>query len=331
MLSPELARNPLVPRLQFGAWISGLGSALPINVVANDEAAERAGVDDAWIERRTGISARRHLADGERLDALAARAGQAALEDAGVPAADVDLVLVATTSSDELIPGAAPQVAAILGADRAGAYDIASACTGFVAGLSSAAASVESGRCRHVLLVGADGLSRFAEQSDRKVGPLFGDGAGAVLVSATSDGSALIGPVVQGADGCSAGLITVPRSDPRIRMDGHATFVEAVRRLCDVVPQAAAAVGHALDDVDLFVFHQANRRILASVGDALGLAPEKVVDSIGALGNTSAASIPLSLDHARTEGQLRNGARVLLAAVGAGFVWGATVVEWGRR
>jgi 3-oxoacyl-[acyl-carrier-protein] synthase-3 len=307
------------------ATLAGLGTALPGAVVGNDRIAARLGVDDAWIVKRTGIRARRHLADGERLSDLAAAAGAAALADAGLDIDDVDLVLVATSSADELVPNAAPLVAAALGSS-AGAVDVGAACTGFLAGLDLATATVESGRAEHVLLIGADALSRHTNPDDRRTAALFGDGAGATVVSATRSGAG-VGPVVLGSDGANGSLLTAPRDPGMIEMNGHDTFVQAVRRLCEVTPQAIERAGLTLDEIDLFVYHQANTRILDAVGERLGLPAEKVVDCIGELGNTSAASLPLALDHARD--RLRPGTQVLLGAVGAGFMWGACVVEWG--
>jgi 3-oxoacyl-[acyl-carrier-protein] synthase-3 len=300
----------------------GLGVALPGRVVTNADVAQRVGVDEDWILRRTGISERRHLSAGEGIVELAAAAGAAALADAGLVPGEVDLLLVATSAGDELIPATSPRVAAALGTEMA-AIDVGAACTGFVAGLGVAAAFVESGRARHVLLIGADTLSRQTDPNDRKTAMIFGDGAGAMVVSS----GAGIGPCVLASDGTVSSLITAPHGG-YIEMDGHGTFMEAVRRLCEVTPQTLAAAGLSVDDIDLFVYHQANRRILQSVTERLALPPEKVVDAIGEVGNTSAASIPLALAQARREGRLQQGSRVLVAAVGAGFAWGGAVIEW---
>ena len=306
--------------------IAGLGTALPETVVANDAIAPRIGVDDAWIVRRTGIRSRHHLQPGERLSDLAAAAGRQALDAAGVPAADVDLVLLATSTADEIVPNAAPLAAAAMGAEHAGAIDVGAACTGFLSGLALGTATIEAGRARHVVLIGAEALSRHIDPEDKRTAALFGDGAGAIVLSASGGPGAGIGPVVLGADGSHGDLIRADRTDQMIRMNGHDTFVQAVRRLCEVTPRAAALAGCTLDDIDLFVYHQANTRILDAVGQGLGLPAEKVVDCIAELGNTSAASLPLALASARPW----PGAKVLLGAVGSGFTWGATVVEWGE-
>jgi 3-oxoacyl-[acyl-carrier-protein] synthase-3 len=309
------------------AGITGLGSALPPRLVSNAEIASVLGVDSEWIERRTGIRNRRHALPGERVTTLAARAGSEALFFAGLPASFVDVVLVATLSADELIPNAAPQVAHEIGATRAGAIDIGAACTGFVSALGVGASMIEAGRAEHVLVIGADVMSRLLDVTDKRTAGLFGDGAGAVVLSAGTSGR--IGPVVLAADGAAAPFLHATHDEQLLRMDGHETFKLAVTALTSSTIEAVDLAGLDLEDIDLFVYHQANARILTAVGEALGLDQSRIVDAIGELGNTSAASIPLALVQASRDGLLWPGAQVLLAAVGAGFTWGATVVEWG--
>jgi 3-oxoacyl-[acyl-carrier-protein] synthase-3 len=263
----------------------------------------------------------------ERLDTHATTAARIALERADVDPLDVDVVLVATSTPDELMPNCAPLVATALGATRAGAFDIGAACAGFITGLATAAAMIDSGRASCVVLVGADLMSRVVDPADRGTSAVFADGAGAVVLVAT--GESRIGPIVLGSDGDTAGIITAAREDQLIRMAGHETFKIAVARLSEVTQSAAAAAGLGLDEIDLFVYHQANSRILAAVGERLGLKSHRVVDCIGTLGNTSAATVPLALAHSVENGQLREGDRVLVSAFGAGFIWGATVIEWG--
>jgi 3-oxoacyl-[acyl-carrier-protein] synthase-3 len=311
-----------------GAAVTAVGTALPARVVPTAEIAERLGVTDRWIESRTGVHERRRAAPDERLSDLAARAGRDALERAGVDPALIDLVIVATCSADEAVPAAAPLVAGALGATRAGAFDLNAACTGFLAALDLACAQVESGRAANALVIGADVMSRIVNPADRRTAALFGDGAGAVVVAAS--GSARIGPTVLRADAAGAQHI---HTDAHVResleMDGHETFKAAVAHLAQVTLDALAAAEQDLADVDLFVYHQANARILSAVGEKLGLPPERVVNAIGTLGNTSAASIPLALAAAERDGSLVPGARLLLAAFGAGFTWGATTLTWG--
>jgi 3-oxoacyl-[acyl-carrier-protein] synthase-3 len=309
------------------ATILGLGHHLPPEVVPNGPIAERIGVDDAWIVKRTGIRSRRRAADDERLADLATFAARKALADAGVEPYDVALVLVATMSQDELTPNTAPLVAHALGAERAGAIDVGAACTGWLSGLQLAAGQIESGRAGRVLLIGAEILTRLTDFEDRKTAALFGDGAGAVVLGPEGDGE--IGPITLAADGSLAETIFATHEDRKIRMDGHDTFQNAVRRLSEATVSAMATAGLELDDIDLFVYHQANGRILRAIGERLELPPAKVADYIGELGNTSAASIPLALGLLREDGRLRPGHRVLVAAIGAGFTWGAGVMEWG--
>jgi 3-oxoacyl-[acyl-carrier-protein] synthase-3 len=289
--------------------------------------ATRLGVAPEWIERRTGIRSRRRARGNVRLADLAADAGRDALANAGVAPAELDMVLVATLSADELTPNAAPQVAHALGADGAGAMDIGAACTGFVSGLTLAAALVEAGRCDKALVIGAELLSRYTDRDDRSTAGLFGDGAGAVVVAADAAGT--VGSASLGSDGAAAPYIVAPRDTGLIAMDGHETFKRAVSTLASNALETLEQNGLTRDDIDLFVFHQANGRILSAVAETLGVDDGRVLDAIAEVGNTSAASIPLALDEARRQGRLEPGARVLLGAVGAGFTWGATVVTWG--
>jgi 3-oxoacyl-[acyl-carrier-protein] synthase III len=327
---PEPATIPAAApsgRRLRGAEIASLGVAVPETVVPNAPIAERLGIDESWIVQRTGIRERRVAQPGERLFEFAALAGERALGAAGASAADLDLVLVATASHDELMPGASPRVAAAIGAKRAGAFDLNAACNGFVSALSVACGQLESGRAANVLVVGADLMTQLVDPDDRATAAVFGDGAGAVLMRGAAEGR--IGPILLGADGDNADLIFAPRATGKTQMQGHETFRHAVDRMAQVTTDAAAAAGLELEEIDLFAYHQANGRILRSVGERLDLPAERVVDCIDRFGNTSAASIPLALEHARLGGQLVPGAKVLIGAFGAGLTWGATVVEWG--
>jgi 3-oxoacyl-[acyl-carrier-protein] synthase III len=306
--------------------VLGLGHYLPAEVVSNDLIAERIGVDDEWIVKRTGIRSRHRAAPEEGLTELAVEAGRSALADAGVDPIDVDLVLVATLSQDELTPSAAPQVAYALGAHRAGAVDVGAACSGWLSGLALAAGMIEVGRVDRVLLIGAEVLTRMTNYEDRKTAALWGDGAGAVVLG--SDGGGAVGPVVLSADGGLADVISASHQERLLRVEGHETFQTAVRRLTESTVAAVGRAGWELEDVDIFVYHQANARILRAVGERLDLPEAKVADYIGDTGNTSAASIPLTLALMREDGRLRSGQRLLVAAIGAGFTWGAGTIEW---
>ena len=309
------------------ASVLGLGHHLPEQVVNNLPIAERLGIDDHWIEKRTGIRSRRHAMPHERLSDLATAAGKAAVEDAGIDATELDVVLVATTSADEITPNAAPYVATTLGAGKANAMDIGAACTAFVTALSVGASMIESGRAETVLVVGADALSRFTDFDDKRTAALFGDGAGAIVLGNQDGGG--VGPFVFGNDAELAEAIIARREDPVLRMDGHTTFNSATAALVNSTREAVELAGLSLDDVNLFVYHQANARITKAVAERLELPMERVADYIGDIGNTSAASIPLALAFARDEDRLHPGDTVLVAAVGAGFTWGGTVMEWG--
>lgn len=313
-----------------GAALTGIGHAVPPRVVGNAEIAARLGVDEAWLERRSGTRERRYLAEGARLADLAAEAGRAALARAGVEGGAIDMVLIATTSPDELSPHASTWVTGLVGADGASTLDVSAACTGFLTGLSVGASAIEAGRAEKVLVIGADGLSRYLDRDDRDTAMLFGDGAGAAVLEATAAADADVGPIRLHSDPSGGPLIKLPNAGT-IRMDGRAVFRRAVEMMADVTHEALAAAGLALADVDLFVYHQANGRILRAVGAELGLDADRVVDVVPRFGNTSAASLPLALSVADEEGRLEPGATVLLAAFGAGLVWGGGVVRWGVR
>jgi len=314
------------------ARLAGIGTALPAAAVPSAEVAARLGVPPGWIEQRTGIESRRIAAEGESLTGLAAGAAEDALASAGVDPADLDLVLVATFTADRLLPNAAPLVADAIGARGSFACDLGAACTGFLSGLSLASAQIEAGRAEAAVVVGADILSRVTDRDDRKTAGLFGDGAGAAVITASSagpsPGAGAIERILLRSDARQAECIVAERDQRLVRMRGQDTFREAIDALSAITVEVLAAEGLGTDDVDLFVYHQANARITAAVGERLDLPRERVVDCIAELGNTSAATIPLALADAAERGMLRAGSRVLLAAFGAGFVWGAGLLRW---
>jgi 3-oxoacyl-[acyl-carrier-protein] synthase-3 len=309
-----------------GAQVGSAAHAVPATVVPNAPIAERLGVDERWIETRTGIRSRHVLADGERLSDLAAEAGALALARSGVTADELDLLLVATTTQDEVTPNTAPLVAGALGATRAAAIDVGAACTAFVSAMHVATAQVESGRADSALVIGADALAGYLNPDDKRTAALFGDGAGAIVMTASDDGR--VGPIALRSDAARE-MIIIPRGEA-LAMQGHETFVHAVARLSEITLEVLAQAGASLDEVDLFVYHQANSRIISAVGERLGLPAERVVDCIATYGNTSAASIPIALSEAEADGRLVPGMRVLLGAFGAGFTWGGALLEWGR-
>jgi 3-oxoacyl-[acyl-carrier-protein] synthase-3 len=308
--------------------IASVGFAVPEQAVPNRVIADRLGVADGWIETRTGVRERRVAASGELLPRFAAAAARNALEAAGIEAAQLDLVLVATMSHEQLTPSASALVAAEIGARRAGALDVNAACSGFVSALGLGAAQIESGRAATVLVVGADLLSRLTDRDDRSTAGLFGDGAGAVVMRGV-ESEGRIGPVVLGADGANGDLVQAGREEGLIRMNGPDTFRHAVARLSEATLEALEAAGRRLGEVDLFVYHQANTRIISAVGERLELPAERVIDCLGRYGNTSAASVPIAIAEAQRAGMLAEGSTLLLAAFGGGLTWAATVVEWG--
>jgi 3-oxoacyl-[acyl-carrier-protein] synthase III len=328
MAAAQATRPSWGGRRPRAAALASVAMAVPENVVTNATVAEGAGVTEQWIVHRTGVRERRHVSAGQRLSDLAVAAGREALEQASVRPDEVDMVLVATVAADELTPNAAPLVATELGAYGAGTMDVSAACTGYLSALSLAASQVECGRCENVLVIGADVMSRFTDKRDRGTAALFADGAGATLVTAADGDGGCIGHIALHADGLGAGAICATHEEKIIRMQGHDTFKAAVQRLSESTLEAVAAAGLELDDIGLFVYHQANARILAAVADKLELDRERVIDCIDRFGNTSAATLPIALADARDRGMLEPEMNVLLAAFGAGFTWGAGVIEW---
>jgi len=312
------------------AALASVAMAVPDNVVSNAVVAEGAGVTEQWIVHRTGVRERRHVTGGQRLSELAIAAGRQALDEAELCADRVDMVLVATVAADELTPNAAPLVAHALGAHGAGTMDVAAACTGYLSALSLAASQVECGRCENVLVIGADVMSRFVDTTDRGTAALFADGAGATLVRSANGHGGRIGHIALHADGLGAGAIRATHEEKVIRMQGHDTFKAAVHRLSESTLEAVDHAGLELDDIGLFVYHQANARILSAVGERLGVERDRVIDCIERYGNTSSATLPIAMADARERGLLEPGMNVVLAAFGAGFTWGAGVVQWGE-
>jgi 3-oxoacyl-[acyl-carrier-protein] synthase III len=230
---------------------------------------------------------------------------------------------------DELTPNTAPLVADALGATRAGAFDVGAACTAFLTGLALGSAQIESGRAERVLLIGADFITRITDYQDRRSAPLFADAAGAVVLGAGDGDQGAIGPIVLGADGSHGQTILATHEERKLRLDGPEVYRNAVTRMGDVTLEAVRRAGLTLEQIDLFVYHQANARITRALGERLGLPAERVVDCIETLGNASAATLPVALDAALNDGRLHSGARVLVSAFGAGFTWGGGVIEWG--
>jgi 3-oxoacyl-[acyl-carrier-protein] synthase-3 len=319
------------PRRTLRAGVFGVGAALPERVVTNDDIAARLDTSDEWIVRRTGIRTRHHLTGDEALAPLAAEACRRALADAGREVGEVDRIIVTTITPDRLTPGLAPMVAGLLGCSTStAALDVNAACAGFLVALDEAAAAVESGRSRVVLVCGAEALSRVTDHDDRATAVLFGDGAGAVVVSG-GELETGITRFVHGSDPSQEEALYAEVDDHVLVQAGQVVYRHAVARMVAATTEALALAGVSPDEVDLFVSHQANARIIETVASELGVELDRVMFDMDRCGNTSSATIPLALERAEREGRLKPGAIVALAAFGAGFVWSAGVVRWKER
>jgi 3-oxoacyl-[acyl-carrier-protein] synthase-3 len=321
-------RRPLPRGLTAGLF--GVGGALPEREIDNAYWEQRLDTDDAWIVRRTGIRTRRWLAEDEPLAPLAAQACAEALADAGRTPDEVDQLIVTTITPDKVTPGLAPEVARLIGAHGAAAVDLNAACAGFLYGLDQAAALVETGRARVVLVCGAEALSRLTDVEDRGTAVLFGDGAGAVVVAA-GELDRGVARFVLGCDPEQGDLLYADNEDRKLRMQGREVYRHAVARMVQSTGEALDAARLTAADLDLFVAHQANSRIIEAAAAELGLARDRLAINVDRVANTSSASIPLALAQAERDGLLRPGMTIGLAAFGAGFVWGAGVVSWKER
>jgi 3-oxoacyl-[acyl-carrier-protein] synthase-3 len=319
--TPPGASEPVTPT------ILGVGSALPEQLITNADLVERLDTTDEWVVRRTGIRERRHIQGTETLAELAVSACAAALADAGADAATVDHLIIATITPDRLTPGLAPAVAARIGAEHAAVIDVNAACAGFLYGLDQAAALIESGRARQILVCGAEALSRITDHEDRATAVLFGDGAAAVLVGPGAPGRG-IGKFVFGYDDELADTLYAERDEPKLRMAGQQVYRHAVARMTEAAQLLLERNHVSVEEVDYFVAHQANARIVSAVADALGVPHEKVSFNVEWTANTSAASIPLALAAAEHDGHLHPGSLVGMVAFGAGFVWAAGLCTW---
>jgi 3-oxoacyl-[acyl-carrier-protein] synthase-3 len=310
------------------AVVTGWGSALPETVVTNADLEARLDTSDAWIVERSGIRERRLAAPEETTAVLASAAGAAAVKEAGLTPSDVGVLVLATTTPDQVMPATSARVHDALGL-AGGALDVNAACAGFVYALVTAAALVEAGRVEHALVVGADLMTRITDPEDRGTAVLFGDGAGAVVLSAGTDVEAGLLSWELGCDGSLAELLEVPSAGPYMRMDGKEVFRRAVRVVVDSAAAALTKAGLAPSDVDVFVPHQANARIVAAAADRLGIPIERTVVNIDRYGNTSAASVPIALSEAVDGDRVHAGDVVLLSGFGAGMTWGSAVLRWG--
>jgi 3-oxoacyl-[acyl-carrier-protein] synthase-3 len=318
--------------------ILGCGSYLPSRVVSNDDLAKMVDTSDAWIVERTGIK-RRHIAsEGETTSDLALEAAKRALKHADMSAADLDLVVVATTTPDETFPSTATKIQARLGMTRGAAFDVQAVCSGFIYGLSVADNFIRAGQAQTVLVIGAETMSRILDWNDRGTCVLFGDGAGAaVLTEAQGKGTNADRGILNTrifSDGrlhdllYTDGGVSSTKSAGHLRMQGKEVFKHAVTNIASAIQQSTEAAGLTPHDIDWFVPHQANQRILDGTARKLGIKAERVISTIAEHGNTSAASVPLALTAAVQDGRIKRGDLVLMEAMGGGFTWGAALVRW---
>lgn len=318
----------------MGAIITGTGSALPARCVTNAELAERIDTSDEWIVERTGIRQRYIAGQGETTATLATEAARQALAAAGRSAADIDLIIVATTSPDNSFPASATKVQALLGAPTCAAFDVQAVCSGFVYALSIADAMLAAGSARCALIIGAETMTRLLDWEDRTTCVLFGDGAGAVVLEANDDPSRGIIASRLHADGCQApmlyadGGVSTTQTTGMIRMAGREVFRHAVTNLAQVLNDVIVDAGISPSDIDWVVPHQANKRIIDATVKKLGLPAERVVMTVDRHANTSAASVPLALDTAVRDGRIQRGDMLALEAMGGGFTWGACLLRY---
>ncbi|MEP4051625.1 MAG: beta-ketoacyl-ACP synthase III [Litorimonas sp.] len=322
------------------AVIRGIGSYLPERVMTNFEMSEMVETSDAWIQERTGIRERRIAAEGQYTSDLGYAAALAALEDAGMTAADIDLIVVATSTPDLTFPATATIIQEKLGMRHGAAFDIQAVCSGFIYGVHVTNALLKSGGAKRALLIGAETFSRILDWTDRGTCVLFGDGAGAVVIEAVEDTdltesqeSGILQTFVR-SDGAHRDMLYVDGGPSRtqtvghLRMLGNQVFKHAVKDIAQVIRDCAEQAGVEVTDIDWFVPHQANQRILNGVAKRLKLKPEQVVSTVAEHANTSAASVPLAMEAAVKDGRIKKGDLVMLEAFGGGFTWGAALLRY---
>jgi 3-oxoacyl-[acyl-carrier-protein] synthase-3 len=320
--------------MRISSIITGTGSALPKNIVTNADLEKKVDTADEWIVQRTGIHQRHIAGDDETTSTLATEAARQAIEESGLSADDIDGIIVATTTPDLTFPSVAVHVQAALDLPAKMAFDIQAVCTGFVYAISTAHSFIQSGQAKNILVIGAETMSRIVDWNDRTTCVLFGDGAGAIVLSASDDDSRGIMSTHLYADGkhknilCTNGGVSKTQTTGFIEMQGRDVFKQAVTLMHDVVDEALTSNGMGGEDLDWLVPHQANVRIISATADKLGMSMDKVVVTVGEHGNTSAASIPLALDVAVRRGDIKQGQLILLEALGGGLTWGATLLRF---
>lgn len=316
--------------------IAGIGSYLPENIVTNEQLAKRVDTSDEWIRARTGITQRHVAVEGEYTSDLATKAAKAALADSGLTVADIDLIVVATTTPDFTFPSTATIVQESLGMTHGAAFDVQAVCSGFIYGVSIVDAMIKSGQVKNALLIGAETFSRILDWEDRTTCVLFGDGAGAVVMSAADANDTRLGAGVLKthirSDGRHRDLLKTSTGPSRsqevgvVQMVGNQVFRHAVTDIAGVMRTCADEAGVEISDIDWFVPHQANQRILDGVAKKLSISADSVISTVAHHANTSAASVPLAWDCAVKDGRIKRGQTVMLEAFGGGFTWGAALI-----
>ena len=315
--------------------IRSVGAYLPTRVMTNDELAKTVDTSDEWIQQRTVIKQRHVAAEGELTSDLATAAGKKALENAGLEIGDIDLIIVATTTPDMTFPATAAVVQQKLGMHHGAAFDIQAVCSGFVYAVATGDSYLKNGLGKRALVIGAETATRILDWNDRTTCVLFGDGAGAVVMELgkAGDERGVLATALR-SDGhywnklYTDGGVSSTQSMGHVRMEGREVFKHAVGMITDVVYKVLEDTGHTIDDLDWFVPHQANKRIIDGAGMKLGLPPEKVVVTVDRHANTSAASVPLALHTAVSDGRIKRGDLVMIEAMGGGFTWGASLIRW---
>lgn len=314
--------------------VTGVGSYLPKNVLTNEELAKRVDTSDEWIVQRTGIKQRYIAAEGELTSDLAVEAAKEALAAAGRTIADIDLIIVATTTPDKTFPATATLVQQKLGMKHGFAFDLQAVCSGFVFGVATADSYIKNGMAKRALVIGAETFSRILDWEDRTTCVLFGDGAGAILLEADEDTKRGVLSSSLRSDGDHweklyvDGGVSQTGTIGHVRMQGKEVFRHAVGMISDVVEGALEGAGYESADIDWLVPHQANKRIIDGAGKKLGIPPEKVIVTVDKHANTSAASVPLALTVAVKDGRIKPGDLVMIEAMGGGFTWGASLIRW---
>ena len=326
-----------------GIAIIGCGSAAPQNKLTNEHLSGMVETSDEWISSRTGMKTRHISNETESLSQLSADAAQKAIADAGLSPIDIDLIILATSTPDDLF-GSASKVQSLLGATRAAAFDLTAACSGFVFALITASQFIRTGVYQNVVVIGADVVSRWVDWSDRTTCVLFGDGAGAIVCQASQTGDRLLAFEMH-SDGSQHGCLNIPYQSQSqslvsgitaqsgayqpIMMNGREVYRFAVAKVPEAIEKAMYRAGLVIEDIDWLLLHQANQRIMDAVAKRLKLSPEKILSNICDYGNTSAASIPLALDAALREGKVKPGDTIATAGFGAGLTWSAAIFKWG--